>query len=164
MLLLLRCGIVLVGSWHRGCCYLPSKYCLSVAQPRSRKISVPGAAAAAAAVAQQQYNGGRVSNSWRRASSHGVCVRLGAAEDRTTTTFSRPMQRLSTHRRTSYQVYETYSSSKGSSSYVSMERPRSPVGLGTSPGYQTNPVPKGNLVHSTYSQTCRTSGVVYARR
>ena len=79
---------------------------------------------AAAKQQQQQNNGNRVSSSCLCASRHGVCVcGLSTAGDRTATaTVSRPMQQSNTHLPTSYHAYKAHSSSKRSSSYISLER------------------------------------------
>ena len=73
-------------------------------------------------VKQQRYNDRRAPRSNLCGSSHRVCVCgwCTAAGDRITTV-TRPMRQINTHRRTSYKVYETYSSSKSSilrSSYL----------------------------------------------
>ena len=67
------------------------------------------------------------------------------AGDQTTTTFSRPMQQSSTHRWILKQLLDAFSSSKSTSSYISLERYVPPFRLATPTGYQINPIPKGDL-------------------
>ena len=87
------------------------------------------------------------------ASSHGVCAcDWCTAGDRTTTTVSRPMQPSNTHRRTSYQVYEAYSSSRSSSSYIHWNAYSCPPFLDSRcpGGYQVNPIPSLYYTCNTY--------------
>ena len=109
-----------------------------------------------AAAQQQPHSGSRVSSPCFGASNHDICV-CGwcTARDRTTTTFSRPMQRSNTHRRTSYHVHEAYSSGKSNSSFISMKQSLAMLPLlglrrpGTS-GYMTStPSRTGALYYRT---------------
>ena len=64
------------------------------------------------------------------------------AGDRSTTTFSRPTQQSSTHRRTSYPVYEARSSSSENSSsywYISLERRCPPLSTCDANGISRKP-------------------------
>ena len=73
--------------------------------------------------------------------------------DRTTTTFPRPMQPSNTHR-TSYLVYEACSSSKSSSSYVSLGRLCSPFSTCDAPGVSSQPYLEGERSRHTQNPSC----------
>ena len=102
-----------------------------------------------AAPQQQQHNGSRVSSSRLCSSTHDVC--LGGwrtAGNRTTTMFSRAMQRSHSHRRTSCHVNEAYSSTR---SGITSSYPIHVIGppmfpFATPAEYQANLNLKGNLV------------------
>ena len=126
------------------------KYSSSTAEVQQQHSS----STAVSAAQQQRHNGNRAPSSRLCASSRGVCACgcCNAKRNRTTTPTRPPQQWPNTFRRTSYQVYEAYSSSKISTvaqtCIYHWNACASPLLLKTRPGWGIKPTPsqKGNLV------------------